>query len=125
MVLSSILIRIPGSNCVMIGVDSALTSSSRQIVTTSESLFLRAYTLPDHSESSMQLHCKHVVAALLALILAPSTYAVTVAKTRTIDVNSSVSGTNYQVPYFTQSADGLTSISPSSNGWAPTSPTQA
>ena len=73
----------------------------------------------------MHLPRKYVVAGLLALTVAPSAHAVTVAKTRTVDMNSNVSGTNYQVPYFTQSADGLTSISPSSNGWAPTSPTQA
>jgi hypothetical protein len=69
----------------------------------------------------MQLHCKHVVAGLLALILAPSAHAVTVAKTRTVDVNSS----QLESPYFTESADGVVAPTPTANGWAPASPTKA
>jgi hypothetical protein len=77
----------------------------------------------------MQLPYKYIAAAFLALIVVLPAQAVTVAKTRTVDVNSNedlgATPPTRQSPYFTLHTDGVTPISPSTNGWAPASPATA
>jgi hypothetical protein len=69
----------------------------------------------------MPLRQSYIIAGLLVSIAAPAARGITVTKSRTVDVNSS----QLQSPYFTESADGVVTPTPTANGWAPASPTKA
>ncbi len=69
----------------------------------------------------MPMRVSYIIAGLCVSIVAPTARGITVTKNKTVDVNSS----KLESPYFTESADGVVTPTPTANGWAPASPTKA